>query len=174
MPLSLAVGLAMVTSYLLSSTLVPVLGVWLMKKRSHQSSHLSTDEALAGAPLATAYGKLVGGVVRLRWLIVPAYLAGAVLLIFSVAQLLPVEIFPTVDVGRFQIRLKAPTGTRIERTEQFAQQTLAAINELAGEDAVDISVGYVGLIPSSYPINAIHQWTGGPEEALIRIALEGR
>ena len=90
------------------------------------------------------------------------------------ARSLPVEIFPTVDVGRFQIRLKAPTGTRIERTEQFAKQTLAAINELAGEDAVDISVGYVGLIPSSYPINAIHQWTGGPEEALIRDRAEGQ
>ena len=30
---------------------------------------------------------------------------------------------------------------------------------------MEISVGYVGLIPSSYPINAIYQWTGGPEEA---------
>ncbi len=40
---------------------------------------------------------------------------------------------------------------------------------------MEISVGYVGLIPSSYPINAIFQWTGGPEEVVLRIALkEGR
>ena len=44
-------------------------------------------------------------------------------------------------------------------------------SEEVGEDAVEISVGYVGVIPSSYPINAIYQWTGGPEEALLRVAL---
>ena len=41
-----------------------------------------------------------------------------------------------------------------------------------GRDQVEISIGYVGLIPSSYPINAIHQWTGGPEEAILRVALK--
>ena len=38
---------------------------------------------------------------------------------------------------------------------------------------MEASVGYVGLIPSSYPINAIFQWTGGPEEAILRVALKG-
>ena len=41
-----------------------------------------------------------------------------------------------------------------------------------GRDNVEISLGYVGLIPSSYPINAIYQWTGGPEEAILRVALK--
>ena len=40
-----------------------------------------------------------------------------------------------------------------------------------GQGAVEVSVGYVGLIPSSYPINAIYQWTAGPEEVLLRVAL---
>src|SRR5882724_10481561 len=34
-PLSLAVGFAMVSSYVLSSTLVPVLSTWLMREESH-------------------------------------------------------------------------------------------------------------------------------------------
>src|SRR5205823_4775234 len=29
-----------------------------------------------------------------------------------------------------------------------------------------------GNIPSTYPINAIYQWTGGPEEAVLRVALK--
>ena len=28
------------------------------------------------------------------------------------------------------------------------------------------------MIPSSYPINAIYQWTGGPEEVMLRVALK--
>ena len=35
-----------------------------------------------------------------------------------------------------------------------------------------ISVGYVGLIPSSYPINTVYLWTRGPEEAVLRVALK--
>ncbi len=35
-----------------------------------------------------------------------------------------------------------------------------------------ISVGYVGVVPSSYPINTVYLWTGGPEEAVLRVALK--
>jgi multidrug efflux pump subunit AcrB len=33
-------------------------------------------------------------------------------------------------------------------------------------------VGYVGLIPTSYPINTIYLWTRGPEEAVLRVGLK--
>ena len=45
-PLSLAVGFAMISSYLLSSTVVPVLSVWLLKHDGHQG-----QEAARGPPL---------------------------------------------------------------------------------------------------------------------------
>jgi multidrug efflux pump subunit AcrB len=166
-PLSLAVGLAMVASYALSSTLVPVLATLLLRHRPGGGSRRD--------PFATvqdAYAALLGGLLRVRWLLVPSVLVGAVGLAYLAGRGLPLEIFPTVDAGRFQLRLKAPTGTRIEKTERIAQQALATIKELAGPDAVATTVGYVGQIPSSYPINAIYQWTGGPEEAMIRVALK--
>ena len=49
---------------------------------------------------------------------------------------------------------------------------LDTIRNEVGADDVEISVGYIGLIPSSYPINAIFQWTGGPEEMVLRVALK--
>ena len=85
---------------------------------------------------------------------------------------LGLEIFPKVDAGRFQLRMRAPDGTRIEETEQLAIAALDTIGREVGRDRVAISVGYVGLIPSSYPINAIYQWTGGPEEAILRVAMK--
>jgi multidrug efflux pump subunit AcrB len=165
-PLSLSVGFAMVSSYLLSSTFVPVLSTWLLRPRRH-----SGNGTAHRAPLRDAYARLVGGVVRGRWVVAPAYLAASGLILYAAWLRLGLEIFPRVDAGRFQLRLKAPAGTRIERTEQLAKEALAIIGEEAGRDAVEVSVGYVGLIPSSYPINAIYQWTGGPEEAMIRVAL---
>ena len=68
--------------------------------------------------------------------------------------------------------MKATPGTRIEVTEDLARQALDAVKAEVGPENVAISVGYVGLIPSSYPINAIYQWSGGPEEVMLRVALK--
>src|SRR5262249_12062603 len=81
------------------------------------------------------------------------------------------EIFPAVDAGQFQLRLRAPTGTRIERTEEITQKALEVIKDSVGPDNVAISLGYVGVVPSSYPINGVYQRMGGPEEAVVRVAL---
>ncbi len=102
----------------------------------------------------------------------PAYLVISIGVVFFVGRTLGVEIFPKVDAGRFQLRMRAPDGTRYEKTEQLALAALGLIEKEVGKDGIATSVGYVGLIPSTYPINAIFQWTGGPEEAILRVALK--
>jgi multidrug efflux pump subunit AcrB len=169
-PLSLAVGFAMVTSYLLSSTFVPVLSTWLLRHHHHRPAEGEHRRSIFERG-RDAYGLAVGAAVRLRWLIVPIYLAGALAVIVLLGQSLGLEIFPKVDAGRFQLRLRAPDGTRYEETERLAIAALDRIARDVGRDNVAISIGYVGLIPSSYPINAIYQWTGGPEEAILRVAM---
>ncbi len=166
-PLSLAVGFAMVTSYLLSSTFVPVLSAWMLKhhprpERGRMTAFERTQES---------YGRAVGRIVRWRWLVVPAYLVGSIAVVVLVGRTIGLEIFPKVDAGRFQLRMRAPDGTRYEKTEQLALAALRRIEKEVGKDTVEASVGYVGTIPSTYPINAIYQWTAGPEEAILRVAL---
>ncbi|WP_165252028.1 efflux RND transporter permease subunit [Paludisphaera soli] len=168
-PLSLAVGFAMVSSYLLSSTFVPVLSAWML--RGHRIESGGTRRRPPFERFRDGFASTAAGILHARWLVVIVYLAAAGLVLLAVGRNLGLEIFPRVDAGRFQLRLKAPAGTRIEKTEKIVKDALAAIAGEAGEDAVEISVGYVGLIPSSYPINAIYQWTGGPEEAVVRVAL---
>ncbi len=167
-PLALAVGFAMVTSYLLSSTFVPVLSTWLLRHRERRDRSRKTAFERA----QETYGRAVGGIVRWRWLVVPAYLAASLAVILLVGPTLGVEIFPKVDAGRFQLRLRAPDGTRYEKTERLALAALRQIEKEVGKDGIETSVGYVGLLPSTYPINAIFQWTGGPEEAILRVALK--
>jgi len=171
-PLSLAVGFAMVASYLLSSTFVPILSTWLLRRRDGAARH---GRRTFFDRIVDAYGRALAVLVRWRMAAVPVYLTLCALVIVVIGRNLGLEIFPRVDAGRFQIRMRAPTGTRIEETEKLALRVLETIHDEVGANDVEISVGYVGLIPSSYPINAIFQWTGGPEEAVLRIALkEGR
>ena len=167
-PLSLAVGFAMVASYLLSSTFVPVLSVWLLrrKEREERARRSAFDR------VAASYGRALRAVVGWRWAVVPAYFIGSALVVFGVGPRQGLEIFPKVDAGPFQLRIKAPARKRIEETEKVAVAALEAIGREVGRDKIAISVGYVGNIPSTYPINAIYQWTGGPEEVVLRVALK--
>jgi multidrug efflux pump subunit AcrB len=170
-PLSLAVGFAMVTSYLLSSTFVPVLSTWLLRHH-HRLGAAGARRQTTFERAQESYGRVVGGIVRWRWLVVPAYLVVSLAVVFLVGRTLGLEIFPKVDAGRFQLRMRAPDGTRYEKTEELALAALRQIEKEVGKDGVATSVGYVGLLPSTYPINAIFQWTGGPEEAILRVALK--
>ena len=125
-PLSLAVGFAMVASYLLSSTFVPVLSAWLLRTQSHgRTDGHRRRSSLRAAPRCLRPG-LTRVVVRWRWAVVPAYLAACGAGGRRRGPGLGLEIFPKVDAGRFQLRIRAPTGTRIEETEKVA---IAALDD---------------------------------------------
>jgi multidrug efflux pump subunit AcrB len=168
-PLSLAVGFAMITSYLLSSTFVPVLSVWLLRKY-HAGRH-ETHSTKAGA-VSRGVSALAHLSARWRWVVVPVYLVVATAGVLLLGLVLGREIFPPVDAGQFQFRLRGPDGTRIEQTEEITREALAFIAEEVGPKNVDITLGYVGVVPSSYPINTVYQWMGGPEEAVMRVKLK--
>src|SRR5262249_51871222 len=75
-PLSLAVGYAMIASYILSSTFVPVLSVWLLKR------HAAHAEPTSGvfSKILDAYEAAVARIVYRKFLVVPLYLAAALAL----------------------------------------------------------------------------------------------
>ncbi len=173
-PLSLAVGFSMVASYLLSSSFVPVLSVWLLRHYHPDTS--GRPGWFSMARFQDGYAALLRGVLRVRWLLLLAYLAVPTLLVLWWLDGHPglgVEIFPAVDSGQFQLRVRAPDGTLLEDTEALAQDVLEEIGRQAGgADNVDISVSLVGTASYNYPINAIYLWTSGPQEAVLRVALK--
>lgn len=162
LPLSISVAFAMIASYILSSTFVPVLSVWLLKPLgTHHDSQTR---------LQKAYAAIASRLLSLRYLLVPGYLAGSVVVILLIGSQVGREIFPSVDRGQFQLRLRAPTGTRIERTEELAQEAVRFIKQEVGAENVELTVGYIGMFPTNYPVQAIYQWTSGPEECYIKVA----
>jgi multidrug efflux pump subunit AcrB len=82
-------------------------------------------------------------------MLVPAYLVAAGLIVWFVGTRLGTELFPAVDTGQFQIRFRAPDGTRFEKTEQIAGRVLDVIGQQAGSGNVVRTLGYVGAIPGA-------------------------
>jgi multidrug efflux pump subunit AcrB len=165
-PLSLAVGFAMLSSYVLSSTLVPVLSTWLIKK-----SHGSEDKGLF-AKLRSTYALCLKFILKLRWPLVAVYVAVAGLLIYILFPNTGTEIFPSVETQQLQIRLRAPNGTRIERTEVIALKAIDVIKQHVGAENVEITTGFIGVQPPSYPINTIYLFTSGQQEAVLGVAFK--
>src|SRR6266704_3693098 len=102
LPLSLAVGFSMVASYLLSSTFVPILSVWVLRGHEQRAAGQPKIESQF-AKFQTRYAGLAQRVVRLRWPVVAAYLAVAGVAIIFIGQRLGTEIFPRVDAGQLQV-----------------------------------------------------------------------
>lgn len=165
-PLSLAVGFAMIASYFLSSSLVPVFATWIMKE-----SHRGEEEEGAFGRLRERYDRYLSSVHKWRWPIIGGYLASTAIILLLVAPRIGTEIFPDSNGPVLHLRLKAPVGTRIEETEPMVMQALDLIRNTVGKENVEITSDYMGVQPSSYPVNLIHLFTSGPEEALVQVQL---
>lgn len=164
-PMALAVGFAMIASYLLSSTLVPILSVWFL--RGHGSA---VHEASFFAGLQRTYGGLLRGIVALRWPLAIVYLIVCGGIVWAIGGRLGTEIFPKTDNGQFALRLRAPSGTRVDLTEAVAKKVLDTISrEAGGADKIEVSIGLVGVHNSSFPVNLVHLWNGGPEEGWLAV-----
>jgi multidrug efflux pump subunit AcrB len=164
-PLALAVGFAMIASFFLSSTLVPILSVWLLRSK-HRPEHEKKSLLRAFlSPFAKAS-------VAARWIVVPAYLAGTAAVLLLIGPLVGREIFPQTDSGQFALRFRAPSGTQVATTEKLATRILETISrEVGGAEKVAFSIGMVGVHNSSFPVNLVHLWNGGPGEGFLAIQL---
>lgn len=162
-PLALAVGFSMMASFLLSSTLVPVFSTWLMRPG---------HGAAAKGWLRSVYEGYLGVTLRFRWPLVLVYLVAAVGCVMVLLPKLGTEIFPDSNVPLVRLRLRAPTGTRIEETERIVLKALDIIRAEAGSGNIELTSDFVGVVASSYPVNLIHLFTSGPHEAVIQLAMK--
>ena len=81
------------------------------------------------------------------------------------------ELFPRVDTGQFQLRVRPPQGTQFELTTRVAQKTLDVIGEEVGRENVEITMGYAGGNPPQFTINMAYLWSRGPDDSLLRVGL---
>jgi len=165
LPLSLAVGFSMFASYALSSTLLPVLAVWLLKDDGAHAPGFF-------AGVKARYEALLRGVLARKALVVVGALALAALFVLGFGPRLGREIFPPAANGQLQVRLRAPAGTKLDRTEQIALRALDVIKEELGAGNVATTLGLVGVHAPNYPVNLIHAWNSGTDEATLQVQLK--
>ena len=171
LPLSLAVGFAMGASYLLSSSLVPVLANWMLKSKNEDEKGQPHVEGSFDR-FRHLFERMLQKAMGFPWILLGGYAILAVLVLLFIAPHIAEEIFPSAASTQFRLRIDAPDGTRVAVTEDLVKRVLSLIHETAGDQNLDLSLGYVGTQGSSYPINAVFLWTSGPQQAIINVGLK--
>jgi multidrug efflux pump subunit AcrB len=166
-PLAMAVGFSMIASFLISTTLVPVLSARLFRDRREEHGEGWFDR------IADRYAALARGIVRARWIVFPIYLGVCAFGLLAL-QGIGTELFPRVDTGQFQLRIRAPAGTRLERTVDVVRGVDQAIRDEVGGDHVRMTLANVGNPAWTYPVNAVYVFNSGPQDAVLLAELRGK
>ena len=173
MPLSMAVAFAMVFSFLASQTFVPILANWLMKNKLKQVYKSKTKrQRKFFEKFRLRYSQVVRVSHKRSRVLFIGYVAIA---IGAIALLLPVigmDIMPTSNSGDFQIRIEAPQGSRLEKTEGIVKDIIGDIKSILPENGLSITSAYVGMQPSGTPINPIFLFTNASHEAVLQVAVD--
>lgn len=137
------------------------------RKDSNRDGKISRFEKLRNR-----YLRFIGRMMPYRKIIVTAYLLVAGLLVVLMINGIGRDVLPKVNGGQFQVRLRAPEGTRIEETELKTVKLTNAINDIVGKEHVSITSAFVGMHPQLFSTAPIFLWMAGPHEAVLQVALK--
>jgi len=170
MPLSLAVAFAMIASFLASQTFVPILANWMMKNK-HRTGTKTIHRRALFERFRVAYSYRMrkwGGKSAALFLGYVAVAGGIVAFMLSVVG---TDVMPVSNNGDFQIRIQAPQGSRIEKTEQIVKDITHDIQASLPPDGLNITSAFVGMHPAASPINPIFLFSSAPHEAVLQVSV---
>jgi multidrug efflux pump subunit AcrB len=188
-PLAVAATIAIIASYLMSITLVPAYCAKFLRvptadtNPKRERGNLWSSLALR-VSVADWYGRLLSGVLRVRYLVVLVTLAAFML---SVPVLLTTgqELFPSVDAKQFTMFVRMPSGTRLEVTEETIHAVEQELVKLIGEPDPNFALGNEQVPASNMQImisnmGVLMDWPAaytpntGPMDAFVLVQLKGQ
>jgi hydrophobic/amphiphilic exporter-1 (mainly G- bacteria), HAE1 family len=175
--LAMAVVLSMLASFFVAMTVVPLFCAKLIK-----SPHLAHEHEVSSSRfghVVSAFNRYFEKLVRhydhtlgrslVRPMATTVGLVGIALLSLSLYPLVGVAYFPRTDPGQFVINLKAPSGTRIELTEQAVKRAEDEIRKIVPADELGMIVSNIGVTPG---FSAIYTPNSAAHTAFIQVSLK--
>jgi multidrug efflux pump subunit AcrB len=175
-PLAMSVVFAMLASYVLSRTLVPMLADLLLPAEDHHAGKEGAFARLHGRFNAAFERFQNRYLAALRWTMTHRR---AVLVIFGVvvlgtAGLVPFvgrDFFPGVDAGQFRLHLRGPAGSRLEETERIAARVESVIRRTIPAGEIGTVISNVGLTSEGYNFTFMDNAALGAADAELLVAL---
>lgn len=179
-PFALAVVFAIVASYILSRTLVPVMIKFIMPPEMYLYTGGGPKTALDRYHVKfasrfhrfrSAYGSALQWALENRIFVIIIFgiiFGSALLIVPFVGQ----DFFPSVDAGLLRLHVKAPSGTRIEVTEEIFSQVEAEMKRIIHPEDIDMLMDNIGLNPVPYTLAFGDNATVGGYDGEILVSLK--
>ncbi len=175
--LAAAVVFSLFASYAVAMTVVPLFCAKFIKSAHGEAGHHEGK---------TAFGRFVRWFNRrydqmlmkydfavARSLLRPAATVSLILgvCLFSLAlfPFMGLGFFPRTDPGQFVVNVKAPTGTRLELTNQYIKRVEADIREVVPDKDLDMVLSNIGITPD---FSAIYTSNSGQHTAFVQVSLK--
>ena len=184
--LAVAVGISLFASYFVAMTVIPLFCSRYLR-RQPSAAERESSEGEAGEPRPSwgarfhtgfdrGFGRFLDFYeatarrVTKRPLLTVVALSLVFLASLAIYPFLGVAFFPRTDAGQFTINLKAPTGTRIEATEQYVAQVEDLIRKSIAPSDYQMVVSNIGIVPD---FSSLYNSNAGEYTATIQVALRG-
>lgn len=171
--LALAVVLSLFASYAVAMTVVPLFCARYLKSASHH------EKKGAGARFNALFNRGFDrfldtyrtAVTRTIARPVVTLLAFSVIFVISllIFPLIGVTFFPMTDAGQFVMRVKSPSGTRLEETENDVKKLEALIRRIVPKEELSMVVSNIGVDPG---FSAIYTSNAAMHTAYVQVALK--
>jgi multidrug efflux pump subunit AcrB len=187
-PMALAVVFAMLASYLLSRTLVPVMSAFLLKGEQHEVDP-ATGVSAAAPPstnwlyrinerfndgyiwVRTEYTALLRAFISRRvtaFLLTGGLIGSAFLLLPFVGR----DFFPRVDAGQLRLHVRAASGTRLENTKLIFSRVEEELRRVIPGKEIELILDNIGRPAESFNFAFGDGATIGTFDGEILIALK--
>jgi multidrug efflux pump subunit AcrB len=174
--LALAVVLALAASYFDAVTVVPLFCAYFLKP-----AHAHGEEARKswGARFHAGFNAKFEKMLNVYEKYVDKTLdrpreallifTGIFLLSFLLIPFIGVSFFPRSDAGQFVINVKAPTGTRIEVTNDYIKQVEEIVRQVVKPEDLNTVVSNIGVMPD---LSALFTPNAGMHSAFVQVGLK--
>ncbi|MEM9645302.1 MAG: efflux RND transporter permease subunit, partial [Planctomycetota bacterium] len=169
-PLSLAATLTIGASYLLALTVVPAFCATFVRNRMKQSPEIPTS--VSDARPTGVYGNILKRAMKM-----PAFVTIVIVVAvgasFAFIPQLGTELFPSVDSGSFELRLKTLPGTSLLETEKLVARIEGSIKEVIPEEQIETLIANIGLpVGKGAGFSTVLSSNSGPDTAYLIVNLK--
>ncbi len=169
-PLSLAATLTIGASYILALTVVPAFCATFVREKIREGKR--ETEPMDDTKPRGVYGRTLAAVMKSPAITAVLIVVG-VGASFILYPRLGTELFPEVDAGTFELRLKTLPGTSLVETEKLVAKIEDTIKEVIPEKQIDTLISNIGLpVGKGAGFSTVLSSNSGPDTAYVIVNLK--
>jgi multidrug efflux pump subunit AcrB len=175
-PLSLAATFTIGASYILALTVVPAFCATFIRERVQANTETAETTASTAVKPRGIYGHFLAIALK-----APALVAVLIIALvgssFVLYPRLGSELFPDVDAGTFEMRLKTVPGNKLEDTEKLVARIEDTIREIIPAEQIEAMIANIGLpVGKGAGFSTVLSSNSGPDTAylIVNLKQEGR